>query len=150
MNRAALPLGLLLATCTLPTLESDLDRSVPEILEKERIPGAVILIGGLEETRYRKSFGTARIDTIFDLASCSKVVATTTATMLLVEEGRLSLDDPLGKFVRCFEGRPITIRDLLGHRSRLPAYLAPHGKTPEAILDEISRLPLEDRDYTYS
>jgi CubicO group peptidase (beta-lactamase class C family) len=130
--------------------ESPLDSLLPTILERDRIPGAVVLIGDLEGIRYRKAFGAARIDTIFDLASCTKVVGTTTAVMMLVERGKLSLDDPLGKFVKCFEGRAIRIRDLLAHRSRFPAYHTPKTSTPDEILGEFSRLPEQKLNYTYS
>lgn len=144
---------ILLATlgaCKAAPPESPLDFIVPAILEQDRIPGAVVLYGNLEETAYRRAFGTARLDTLFDLASCTKVVGTTTAAMLLVEQGKLALDDPLGKYVKCFEGRTITVRDLLLHRSRFPAYLTPRGTTPEAILEEFSSLKPEKAEYTYS
>src|SRR5262249_42089761 len=62
------------------------------------------------------------VDTIFDLASVTKVVATTTAAMILVEEGRLRLTDPVAAFIPGF-GRygkdRITVRDLLTHMSGL-------------------------------
>ena len=134
-------LGVLLAAlaaCTAAPAESPLDTLVPAILEQDRIPGAVVLAGDLEKTSYRKAFGTARLDTIFDLASCTKVVGTTTAAMLLVEQGKLSLDDPLGKYVPCFRGRDITVRELLQHRSGLPAYMTPRTSSPDEILGEFA------------
>jgi CubicO group peptidase (beta-lactamase class C family) len=69
--------------------------------------------------------------------------------MKLVEEGKLSLDDPIGKHLKSFEGRRITIRDLLHHSSGLPAYLTPKAGTTDGILEEIAALrPV--RGYTYS
>ena len=152
MRTARLAALLALASCSAapPTPPSPLDSIVPPILEKDRIPGAVIVAGDLEAISYRKAFGTARLDTLFDLASCTKVVGTTTAAMKLVEEGRLSLDDPLGKYITCFEGRDITLRQLLLHRSHLPAYLKPKASTPEEILREFSTLKSEKAEYTYS
>ena len=62
--------------------------------------------------------------TIYDLASLTKVVATTTAIMILYDEGKLRLDDPVWRYIPSFAGGPknhITIRHLLTHRSGLPA-----------------------------
>lgn len=117
--------------------EEDLDSLVPGILEKDRIPGAVLLTGTKDKVSYRKAFGTAKIDTIFDLASCTKIVATTTAVMKLVEEGKLSLDDRVDRF---------TVRELLTHRSGLPAYLTPKTKD---VLKEISELKADGK-FRYS
>src|SRR5437773_2123713 len=145
---------LALAACGEPGLEatpkSPLDSIVPPILEQDRIPGAVLVVADLDAIKYRRAFGTATLDTIFDLASCTKVVGTTTAAMMLVEQGKLSLDDPLGKYVKCFEGREITVRQLLLHRSRFPAYLMPKATTPDGILEEIASLPSLKVEYTYS
>jgi CubicO group peptidase (beta-lactamase class C family) len=122
---------------------------VPTILEQDQIPSCVIVSGDVDRVTYSKAFGDARLDTIYDLASCTKVVATTTAVMKLVEEGRLSLNDPIGKYLKPFEGRAITISDLLHHRSGLPAYLTPKAGGCDGILAEIASLrPV--RGYTYS
>jgi CubicO group peptidase (beta-lactamase class C family) len=97
-------------------------------------PGASIVVG-------RKGFavwerGLGRITwsrdaavvvpnrTIYDLASLTKVVATTTAIMILYDEGKLRLDDPVWRYVPAFAGgakNNVTIRQLLTHRSGLPA-----------------------------
>ena len=150
MRTARLAVLLAFASCTAAPPPSPLDTIVPPILEKDRIPGAVIVAGDLETITYRKAFGTAKLDTIFDLASCTKVVGTTTAAMKLVEEGRLSLDDPLGMYVPCFEGREITVRQLLLHRSRFPAYLKPKSSTPDEILGEFAAQKPQKEEYTYS
>ena len=139
-----------ISACTAAPPPSPLDTLVPAILEQDRIPGAVVLSGDLEKTSYRKAFGTAKVDTVFDLASCTKVVATTTAAMMLVEQGKLSLDDPLGKYVKCFEGRDITLRELLQHRSGLPAYMTPRTATPEDILGEFAAFKPGKKTLQYS
>jgi CubicO group peptidase (beta-lactamase class C family) len=127
-----------LAACSAPP-PSPIDRLVPPILERDRIPGAVVLVGGPEGVVYRKAFGAAAVDTVWDLASCTKVVATTTAAMKLIEEGRLGLHDPVAKHLPAFAGRDISVEELLTHRSGLPAYLAPK---PEWAPDEIfARIP---------
>ena len=99
------------------------------------IPGAVILIGTLRRTLYRQAIGNRvlrpvpepmRVDTIFDLASLTKVVATTPALMQLVEQKKLALDAPVARYWPPFAANgkePITIRDLLTHYSGLAADL---------------------------
>jgi serine-type D-Ala-D-Ala carboxypeptidase len=150
MRVAAVAVLLAAAGCqSAPVMQSSLDRTVPFILDQDQIPSAVIVSGDVDRVTYARAFGDARLDTIYDLASCTKVVATTTAVMKLVEEGKLSLDDPIGKYLKPFEGRRITIRDLLHHRSGLPAYLTPRTGSTDAILAEIAALrPV--REYTYS
>ncbi len=159
MRSAMVVAGAMLAACRPadpppapppPPALAQIDARVARILAEDRIPGAVVLAGEGQRVLHRKAYGEARLDTLFDLASVTKVVGTTTAALKLVEEGRLSLDDPLGKFLPCFAGREIRLRDLLTHRSRLPAYLKPRSSTPEAILEEFAALPPEEKEYTYS
>jgi CubicO group peptidase (beta-lactamase class C family) len=144
--------AVLCALCACRTAQetpSSLDVVVPQILEQDHIPSAVVVAGDLDRVTYSRAFGSARLDTIYDLASCTKVVATTTAILKLVEEGRLSLDDPIGKYLKPFEGRHITIRECLHHCSGLPAYLTPRTKTSDGILAEIAALRT-GTGYTYS
>ncbi len=114
-------------------------KSIEEIIIKSihygKIPGVVLFIGNQEKILYRGAFGNRAlipkklpmtIDTIFDLASLTKVVATTTAVMQLVEKGRLSLEDPVYRYWPEFKNNgkeAITIRHLLTHRSGLRAGL---------------------------
>ncbi len=96
-----------------------------------KIPGAVILIGSQGKVVYRRSFGFRALkpkkepmatDTIFDVASLTKVIATSTAVMQLVENGKLNLEDPVVKYWPEFKtnGKDrITVRDLLTHYSGL-------------------------------
>ncbi|MGQ0735983.1 MAG: serine hydrolase [Acidobacteriota bacterium] len=108
-----------------------LDRVVEEAITAGQTPGAVVLVGRGNAIVFEKAYGRRAVvpapepmtlDTIFDLASLTKVVATTTAVMKLVEEGRVRLNDPVARFVPDFErygkGR-ITIRHLLTHVSGL-------------------------------
>ncbi len=147
--RIAWLLGLApLAACRAADPEHPLDRVVPAILERDRIPSAVVVLGTKDEIHYRRAFGGARLDTIFDLASVTKVVGTATAALRLVEEGKLSLEDPAGKYLKPFEGRRMTIRGLLAHRTDFPPYLKPKASTPDAILDEIAALkPVRPNQY---
>ena len=101
------------------------------------IPGAVILVGHKGKIVYRKAFGTRAIlprwqpmteDTIFDIASLTKVVATTTAIMQLVDQKAVRLDAPVAKYLPEFGKngkRGITIRQLLTHTSGLRADVNP-------------------------
>lgn len=83
--------------------------------------------------------------TVYDLASLTKVVATTTAVMLLAEDGRLELDAPVGRYLPEFRGgakQRVTIRHLLTHTSGLPAGSGAGGKTPRAALARLIATPL--------
>lgn len=117
-------------------LSSDALASIAEIATREiaagHVPGAVVLIGQENRVVYRNAFGvrTKRptaipmtTDTVFDLASLTKVIATTTAVMQLVEQNTLALDVPASAYWPQFgaAGKSrITIRDLLTHYSGLP------------------------------
>lgn len=101
-----------------------------DIAEK-RLPGAVVLVGIGDRIVYQKAIGDRAVvpsrepmtlDTIFDLASLTKPVATTTSVMMLIEEGKLRLNDRVSTFIPGFEryGKAgITIRHLLTHVSGL-------------------------------
>jgi len=89
------------------------------------------------------------IDTIFDLASVSKVVATTSMAMILYERGELDMDMPVRTVVPEFAGEDprrdeVTFRNLLAHSSGLPAYakLFETASTREGLLDAIYGMPL--------
>lgn len=96
-----------------------------------RIPGAVIVTGDAQGVRYRAAFGSRSLvparelmtpDTEFDLASLTKVIATTTAIMQLVEARRLELDSPVARYWPAFSAhgkQSVTIRELLSHTSGL-------------------------------
>jgi uncharacterized protein YbbC (DUF1343 family)/CubicO group peptidase (beta-lactamase class C family) len=104
---------------------------VEAAIARHELPGAVILVGRGDAVVYRQAFGQRAVlpapeamteDTIFDLASLTKVVATTTSVMKLVEEGRIRLNDPVTRFIPEFEryGKgAISIQHLLTHTSGL-------------------------------
>ncbi|MGA3328823.1 MAG: exo-beta-N-acetylmuramidase NamZ domain-containing protein [Terriglobia bacterium] len=105
---------------------------VESAIQARKIPGAVVLIGHEGQVVYRRAFGerslvpareAMTVDTIFDLASMTKVVATTTAVMQLVEQGKIVLSAPAGDYWPEFKqnGKElITIRELMTHYSGLP------------------------------
>jgi uncharacterized protein YbbC (DUF1343 family)/CubicO group peptidase (beta-lactamase class C family) len=110
---------------------SRIDDLVRDAMAAKLTPGAVVLVGRGDQTVYEKAFGSRAtvpaeepmtLDTVFDLASLTKVVATTTAVMTLVEEGRLRLNDTVASHLPGFEryGKAgITVRHLMTHVSGL-------------------------------
>jgi len=110
---------------------AQIDQLIGNAIAARQLPGAVVLIGRGDQTLFEKAYGfratepvsePMTLDTVFDLASLTKVIATTTAVMGLVEQGRLRLNDPVAAFVPGFDrfGKGgITIRHLLTHVSGL-------------------------------
>ncbi|MEK6260907.1 MAG: serine hydrolase domain-containing protein [Planctomycetota bacterium] len=110
---------------------AEIDGLVAAAISEKKLPGCVVLIGRPEGIAWLKAFGDKRLeperepmtdDTVFDLASLTKPLATATSIMKFVEQGKLSLDDPASKHISEFgvTGKEvITIRDLLVHRSGL-------------------------------
>jgi len=108
-----------------------LDKIVEDAIHDGEIPGAVLLVSHDGVAVYRKALGSRSLeprrepmtlDTIFDLASLTKVVATTTAVMQMVQKGELRDNDPVAKYIPEFaqNGKEdITIRELLTHHSGL-------------------------------
>jgi CubicO group peptidase (beta-lactamase class C family) len=110
---------------------SVVDSIVQHAIDEHQIPGAVVLIGHDGKVVYRKAFGNRSleprrelmtVDTIFDLASLTKVIATTTSVMQLVERGKVRISDTVAKYLPDFgqNGKDaITVRQLLTHYSGL-------------------------------
>ena len=107
---------------------AELDTVIGDAIREDRIPGAVLLIGHQGKVVYRKAYGNRSLsptrepmtaDTIFDVASLTKVVATTSCMMKLVEQGKVGVDEPVTKYLPEFQGgkSTITIRDLMTHFS---------------------------------
>lgn len=110
------------------------DAIVQEGIRAGAYPGAVLVIGRRDTVLFAKGYGhltwattSPAADpesTLYDLASLTKVVATTTAVMLLVERGQLRLDEPVSTYVPPFNAAgtsSITVRELLMHTSGLRA-----------------------------
>ena len=121
-----------------------------------KYPGAVVLVGHRGKIIYRGVFGHRRIvpdkapmqfNTIFDIASLTKVVATTPAIMQLLEQGKIDLDEKVSAYWPAFamNGKnKITVRELLTHTSGLPPEISIHSKqTKKNVLDKISKLKLQ-------
>jgi uncharacterized protein YbbC (DUF1343 family)/CubicO group peptidase (beta-lactamase class C family) len=112
---------------------SRIDDIVKEAIERKKLPGAVVLVGLGGHIYYKKAMGNRAlfpsiepmtVDTVFDIASLTKVVVTTPSIMLLIEQGRVRLKDRVSYYVPNF-GRhnksKITVRHLLTHMSGLRA-----------------------------
>lgn len=108
-----------------------IDAVVNDAIAAKQLPGAVVVVGRGDAIAFRRAYGNRAVapavepmtvNTVFDLASLTKVVATTPAVMMLVEEGRIRLTDPVASFIPEFAryGKDrVTVRDLLTHMSGL-------------------------------
>ena len=139
-----------------PSSRDEFARIVAGEIRAKRLPGAVIVAGDAKETLYREAFGARAltpsaepmtIDTVFDLASLTKVIATTTAIMQLVEAHRLELDAPVARYWPAFAAhgkQAVTIRQLLTHTSGfapdLP--LRADARDRQGVLRELVNEPL--------
>ncbi|MEP6944751.1 MAG: serine hydrolase domain-containing protein [Acidobacteriota bacterium] len=106
-----------------------IDGLVDEAIKDKKMPGAVVLVGHKGKIVFRKAYGNRSlvpnmekmtVDTIFDLASLTKVVATTTSVMILVERGKLRLSDTIGKYIPEIQDekvKRVTIQQLMTHVS---------------------------------
>jgi len=142
------------------------DMIMQEAINDSTFPGGVVGVmkdGALvwsEGYGYHDYYRTKAVsgDDVYDLASLTKVMGTTTAIMKLMDDGELALDDPVADFIAKFdtdEKREITIEQLLLHTSGLPAFkvYVDKLKTRGEILDAIRNEPLEYQpgtDYIYS
>ncbi len=114
-----------------PAQFPQVDTQIENAVASHLIPGAVLVIGHNGEVIYRKAYGSRALipqrepmtlDTIFDAASLTKVVATTPCVMKLVEQGKLRINDPVTNYLPEFQGgkSDITVRLLMTHFSGMP------------------------------
>ncbi|HMH33943.1 MAG TPA: serine hydrolase [Puia sp.] len=177
MNKQILPLFLLLhavsfvsnaqhrdRTASNGKLVAEIDSVLQSQVDADKIPGAVIQIKIGGSIIYRKAYGYAQkydanhqlinppeemtAGHLFDIASLTKVVGTTTSIMLLADRGLLKIDDPVGKYIQAFNSADksaITIRHLLTHTAGLyewyPLYYRCRNK--EESYKMIGELPLK-------
>ena len=85
-----------------------MDATIADAIARKELPGAVVLVGRHGKVVWRKAYGSRAVepqreamttDTIFDLASLTKVVATTTSVMILVEQGKVRINDSVVQFI---------------------------------------------------
>jgi beta-N-acetylhexosaminidase len=139
-----------------PGAMEEVDRVLEHFLDEGAFPGGVVAVGHRGNLVHLHPFGRLSYDedapeveenTIYDLASLTKVVATTTMAMILVDEGRLDLDAKVQDFLPLFKGPgkdEVTVRHLLTHSSGIdwwaPLYEELEG--PEEYLQRIQSMEL--------
>jgi CubicO group peptidase (beta-lactamase class C family) len=135
---------------------AEADRIVEAAIAGRAFPGGVLAIGREGALVHLRAFGrltydadaaAVRPDTVYDLASLTKVVATTTAAMILVDEGRLDLAKRVSDFLPLFRGGgrdQVTVERLLTHSSGLPAHLPLYQEIQgkQAFVERISAADL--------
>jgi CubicO group peptidase (beta-lactamase class C family) len=141
-----------------------IDDVVREAIAAKKLPGAVVVVGRGDTIVWRKAYGERAVqpspepmtlDTIFDMASLTKVVATTPAVMKLVEDGKIRLTDPVASFIPEFGkyGKDrVTVRDLLTHTSGLrpDLDLGDDWSGYETGVNRATEEVLSDRRFVYS
>lgn len=129
------------------------DRAFPGAAYGILLNSEVVALASVGHFTYDPASKPVTPSTVFDLASVTKVVATTALAMRLYDRGILSLDAPLGEILPEFvaraapdsDRRRVTTRSLLAHSSGLPGYvrLFEQHRTPQSMLDALLHLPLE-------
>ena len=138
-------------------------RLVQEAIDDGAMPGAVVLVARRGQIVLEKAFGhlsyddgaeRMRVDTIFDLASLTKIFATTTLSMILYERGLLDLESPVSAYIPEFRGENkdrVLVKDLLAHTGGLlwwtDLYMKFEGQPPEkarrGYIEAICEMPLD-------
>lgn len=156
---AASPARVAAAPGLNPAKLADMDATVERTIAEKEMPGAVLWVEH-QGTAYHKAYGSRALipepepmteDTIFDVASLTKVIATTPSILLLIERGQVKLDAPVCAYVTEFtEGgkSAVTIRHLLTHTSGLrpgiggqPAWEGYEGAISRACAEELQTVP---------
>jgi CubicO group peptidase (beta-lactamase class C family) len=133
------------------------DEAIQKAIEQRNIPGAVLIAGTSRQIVYRKAYGSRAVapttqpmteDTIFDLASLSKPVGCATSVMKLLDDRKISVSDPVSKYLPEFTGNAkeaVTIEQLLLHRGGLVADnpLKDYDGTPAESWQKICDLKLK-------
>src|SRR5258705_3556849 len=138
------------------TWQLTVDEAVRDAVASSEIPGAVLVVGQGDQILHRKVLGwraTAptpelmTADTIFDIASLTKVIATTPSVLRLWEMGKIDLNAPLGRYLKEFDSaafQDVTVMRLLTHSAAmydLPARQAIVQGLPEAArIQRLARL----------
>lgn len=149
--------------------ESRIDSIVADGIAQHAFPGCQVLAMRDGQLLFRKAYGRLTYDpaspavtmqTVYDLASVTKVMATTLAMMKLVETGKVKLDDPLSRYIPYLKHsnkEKITIRQVMSHMARLREF-APFWKQAReaenpysSVIEQIIDSPLQkDKGYLYS
>jgi CubicO group peptidase (beta-lactamase class C family) len=128
---AALPLAAPASVGMSAEVLARIDAAVSESIARKDAPGAVVLVGRKGRVVFRRAYGQRAlvpgpepmtVDTVFDLASLTKVLATATSVMTLVEAGKVRLEEPVARYLPDFAagggGRAgVTVEQLFTHRA---------------------------------
>ncbi len=135
-------------------LSQRLDAIIEQAIAADEIPGAVLVVGHEGKIIHRKAYGHRAVlpsrepmtaDTIFDVASLTKVIATASSVMVLLERGMVRLDDPVARYIPEFGANgkgQVTLRHLLTHTGglrpvpRLPEKWSGADEVLKAIYDD--------------
>jgi uncharacterized protein YbbC (DUF1343 family)/CubicO group peptidase (beta-lactamase class C family) len=156
----------------LPAEAADaIDRAVLAAIAEGKLPGCVVVIGRKDTVVFARPYGyralvpereRATLETVYDLASLTKPIATATSVMLLASDGRIDLDAPVSRYLPELKGggkETITTRQLLLHTSGLVVetpiadYAAPTPAHPTSALQAIAATRLRSAPgevYRYS
>ncbi len=143
------------------------DALVERFIKRGAFPGAAVAIGQYDQVHKLTGYGTYTYESdrpvtprsVFDLASLTKVIATTTAAMQLYEQDRLDLDSTVQSYLPSFdnpEKADITVRQLLTHTAGFTpfrTFYAEGVRTRQAVVDSIFAIPLDSapsQQYRYS
>jgi uncharacterized protein YbbC (DUF1343 family)/CubicO group peptidase (beta-lactamase class C family) len=143
-----------------------LDQAITSAIREKKTPGAVVLVGHNGRIVYQKAYGNRAViprrepmtmNTIFDIASLTKVIATTSGMMKLVEQGKVRMGDKVTEYLPEFQGgkSDITVRELMTHYSGLrpdldlePGWSGYDTGIAKAVADLPENPP--DSKFTYS
>lgn len=149
------------------------DQVILQAINEGQMPGAVLAIVRKGKLAYLKAYGNRQViptqepmtpQTVFDLASCTKPIATATAVMILVERGLVRLSDPVKLYIPGFKSwhgenkdtATIRINDLLTHTSGLPSYAPVNAlksttgePNPQKLIQYIAECEREYKPRTY-
>jgi len=154
--------AMMLFACLLPAAAAEVnlsklaeaDEFINRAIDEKKIPGAVLLVGKGSAIVYEKAYGHRAVepsqrpmttDTIFDMASLSKPMACATSVLILIDRGKIALDDPVAKYIPAFGNRgkeKITVEMLLLHRGGLipDNPMADYVGTREEMIQRINDL----------
>jgi beta-N-acetylhexosaminidase len=139
-----------------PGAMAEVDRVIEGFLAREAFPGAVVAVGRQGKQVHLRAFGrlasepraaAVATDSIYDLASLTKVIATTTMAMILVDEGKLDLDKAVVDYLPGFVGKGkerVTVRQLLSHSGGLEWWAPLHQelRSQKAYVERIQAMDL--------
>ena len=154
------------------------DQAIETAIVEDGIPGAVLAVVRHGKMAYLKAYGNRRVypktepmttNTVFDMDSCRKSMSTAISTLILAEQGKLRMLDPVSRYIPNFkdwesadgkEKQTIRIADLMTHTSGLPPY-APVAEVskqygspnPDGLMEYIATCPRDFRpqtDFQYS